>query len=274
MSRRSRDLADLTVLRFVPGDSVVHRVGALTKILGLVAMTVALTIRVSWTAIGIIAGAGVVTFAIARLPLGVVPRPPRLLWWGLLVSGAFAVISGGDPTVEVAGRVIELGGIEAFVRFFLVTAVVLLLAGLVGWTTPAADLTPAIASILRPLRRLGVPVTELVAALSLAVRVLPMLLEELRTLAVVLRRRGVDQRTLSELVVDVIATGTTTRLRRARELGDALAARGGTAAPALRRPWRLLASVALLFVLAVAAAAIAVGRISPTPAPMLRGSAR
>ncbi len=259
MTRRSRDLADLTVLRYVPGDSVVHRVGALPKILGLVALTVALAIRVSWVAVGIVAGAGLVGFVAARLPLGVVPRPPRLLWWGLLVSAAFAVISGGDPTVDVAGRAIELGGIEAFVRFFLVTAIVLLLAGLVGWTTPAADLTPAIASILRPFGRLGVPTTELVAALSLSVRVLPMLLEELRTLAVVLRRRDVDQRTLSELVVDVIATITTTGVRRARELGDALAARGGTAAPATRRPWRLVDAVALVVVLAVAVATVAAG---------------
>ncbi len=259
MTRRSRDLADLTVLRYVPGDSVVHRVGALPKILGLVALTVALAIRVSWVAVGIVAGAGLIAFLAARLPLGVVPRPPRLLWWGLLVSAAFAVISGGDPTVDVGGRTIELGGIEAFVRFFLVTAIVLLLAGLVGWTTPAADLTPAIASMLRPLGRVGVPTAELVAALSLSVRVLPMLLEELRTLAVVLRRRGVDQRTLSELVVDVIATVTTTGVRRARELGDALDARGGTAAPAARRPWRPIDVVALVAVLAVASAAIAVG---------------
>ncbi|MEO1064974.1 MAG: energy-coupling factor transporter transmembrane protein EcfT [Actinomycetota bacterium] len=259
MTRRSRDLADLTVLRYVPGDSPVHRVGALPKILGLVAMTIALTIRVSWEAIGIVAAAAVLAFVLARLPLGVVPRPPRLLWWGVAISGAFAVISGGDPTVEILGRAVELGGVEAFVRFFLVTALVLLLAGLVGWTTPAADLTPAIASILRPFGRLGLPVDELVAALSLAVRVLPMLLEELRTLAVVLRRRTVEQRSVGALVVDVLATITTTGVRRAAELGRALEARGGTAAPAVRRPWRPIDLGALVVVLSVATAAVVVG---------------
>lgn len=259
MTRRSKDLADLTVLRYVPGDSLVHRVGALPKILGLVATTVALAIRVSWVAIGIVAGAAVVAFLLARLPLGVVPRPPRLLWWGLLVSGSFAVISGGEPSVEVAGQVIELGGIEAFVRFFTVTVVVLLLAGLVGWTTPAADLTPAIESILRPFGRLGVPTAELVAALSLAVRVLPMLLEELRTLAVVLRRRQLEDRSLGALVVDVLATITTTGVRRARELGDALAARGGTAVPWHRRAWSGIDTVALVLVFAVAVTAVLVG---------------
>ncbi|MEM8903848.1 MAG: energy-coupling factor transporter transmembrane protein EcfT [Actinomycetota bacterium] len=259
MSRRSRDLADLTVLRYVPGESVIHRVGALPKILGLVALTVALTVRVSWTAIGIVAATGVIGFVLARLPLGVLPRPPRLLWWGVAVSAAFAVISGGDPGVEVLGRTIELGGVESFVRFFLLAALVLLLAGLVGWTTPAADLTPAIASILRPLGRLGVPTGELISSLSLAVRVLPMLLEELRTLAVVLVRRDVGRRTVGQIVVDVIATVTTTGVRRATELGAALDARGGTAAPTTPRRWRPIDGAAVVVVAGVAGAALVLG---------------
>ncbi|MEM9036276.1 MAG: energy-coupling factor transporter transmembrane protein EcfT [Actinomycetota bacterium] len=257
MSRRSRDLADLTVLRYVPGDSVVHRAGALAKILVLVAMTIALAARASWPAIATAGGLAVVGFVAAGLPLGVLPRPPRLLWWGLGLSATLAVIAGGEPEIVVAGTSFEVGGLEAFLRFFALTIVVLGTAGLVGWTTPAADLTPAIAAILRPLRPLRVPVDELVSALALSVRVLPLLIDEMRTVALVLRtREPKDDRKLSSLVLDVMATVVATSVRRAVELGDALMTRGGSRVPASSTPFGVLDG--LIVVLGVGLAVVMV----------------
>lgn len=257
MSRRAPDLADLTVLRHVPGTSVVHRLAALTKIVVLVALTVALAARASWWAVAATGGVAVGGFLLARLPVGVLPRPPRILWWALGASAGLALIAGGEPNVELAGVELGLGGIEAFLRFLALTATVLGLAGLVGWTTPAADLTPAIATILRPLRRLRLPVDELVASLALAVRVLPLLIDELRTVALVLRQRDPnDRRSLTAVALDVMATVVTVSVRRAGELGDALVARGGIRAP--YRPVRLrLADVAtMLSAIGVAIAVI------------------
>jgi energy-coupling factor transport system permease protein len=258
MSGRAPDLADLTVLRHVPGSSVVHRLGALSKIVVLASLTIALAARASWWAVAVAGGVAIGGFVLARLPLGVLPRPPRVLWWALGASAALAVVAGGEPEVDLLGVELGLGGLEAFLRFLALTVVVLGLAGLVGWTTPAADLTPAIATILRPFRRLGLPVEELVAALALAVRVLPMLIDELRTVALVLRQRDPDdRRSVTAVLLDVMATVVTVSVRRAGELGDALVARGGIRAP-YRRPRLRVGDVVVMTTAIATAIAIVV----------------
>ena len=110
-----------------------------------------------------------VAFLAARLPRGISPRLP---WWlaGVILVGALlALVSGGPPDVHVASLKIGLGGLGNFGRFTMVGVDVLAAAALLGWTTPLADLSPALGRLLGPLRRLRVPVDEL-GALANAIR--------------------------------------------------------------------------------------------------------
>lgn len=251
-SRRSRqmDLADLTVLRHVPGESWMHRRSATAKVISLVALVLTLAISARWTALAVVGGAVVAGFTLARLPLGVAPRPPRLLWLGMAVMVTISALAGGDPIVGG----VELGGLVVAARFLLFTVIMLSLAGLVGWTTPSADLTPAVATLLRPLRPLRIPVDELVVALALAVRALPLLLDELRTLAAVWRTRPASgRRSYGEIGATVVANA----VRRSEEIGDAVLTRGGPVAPARSVRWTAGDSV-LIAVVAVVCVAVLV----------------
>lgn len=247
---RRLDLADLTVLRYVPGTSWLHRRSATAKVLGLVILVISLAVSATWSTVGSTAALVAVGLVVARLPVGVAPRPPRVMWIGMALVLGISLLSGGDPTVAGVG----LGGVLITLRLFAFTVTVLALAGLVGWTTPAADLTPAIATILRPLRRVRVPVDELIAALALAIRSLPLLLDEFRTLTAVWRLRpGRDRATLT----DIGAAAVTNAVRRASELGDAVLARGGATPPATPTSWSWGDGVLLAAVLAVATTNVA-----------------
>ncbi len=253
--RRAGDLADLTVLRYVPVDSPVHRLGAAPKIIGLTAMTVALTARASWWAVAVVAGLALLGLVVARIPPGAAPRPPRLLWIGIGLSAGLAVVAGGEPDVTLVGVTVGLGGLAVFARFLAVTILVLAMAGLIGWTTPAADLTPAVAWMLGSLRRLRVPVDELVTALALAVRTLPLLLDELRTLVAVTRTRP-PERDARQRWGDAAATAVVASVRRAEELGATLTARGGLAAPTEPLRWRFTDRLVSVVLVAYAMAVI------------------
>jgi len=96
-----------------------------------------------------------------------------------------------------------------------------------------ADLAPALRRLLAPLRLARFPVDELATAVALTVRCLSLLVDELRTLqaACHVRRaaaRGVRPR-LVELH-DLLVVALVVAMRRARELGQAIDARGGGAA--------------------------------------------
>lgn len=253
-------ISQFNLFRYVEGSTVIHRADARPKVLGLTVLVFVFSFSPGWWAVAIVWLLGAAVFLLARLPLSVLPSPPKLLYWAMGIAMFFGLVSGGDPIVSVGGLSVGLGGAIVQLRFFLVTLGLLLLALLIGWTTPAADLPRAAAWILHPLRLLRVPIDELVAALTLAVRALPLVADEFTTVTTLWRTRprrpgldGVNGR-LAE-GIDVAATVTTASVRRATELGEALEYRGPMVVHHRHPPWTL-ADLVVFALLAGAAVAI------------------
>jgi energy-coupling factor transporter transmembrane protein EcfT len=269
--RKVRRPVELTFLRLVPRDSVVHHVWAGTKLL--VAATLALVVSISptWAMIGVAAGIVVTGLLCARVPLGAFPRLPHWFYLALLIGGALNLLSGVEPVVHVGGISLSLGGVEEWARFTALAVVLVTSGALVGWTTPLGDVAPALRTLLRPLRWLHLPVDEWVMAIALAIRCLPMLIDEIRLLGAARRLRAHDANglrdqnnvTIRQLLVethDLLATAIVTSIRRARDLADAMMARGGLggAVSATRRGPGVLDFAVLLAVLAVCVVCLAV----------------
>ncbi len=253
-------ISQFNLFRYVDGSTLVHRADARPKVLGLTILVFVFSFSPGWWGIGIVWALGVLLFVLARLPLSVLPRPPRLLFYAMGIAMFFGVVSGGDPVVGIGGFAIGLGGAILQLRFFLVTLGLLFLALLIGWTTASADLPRAAAWMLRPLRLVRLPIDELVAALTLAVRALPLVADEFTTVTTLWRTRprrpgleGLNGKMVEG--VDVFATITTASVRRATELGEALEYRGPMIV-AHRHPKWTIADVVLFALLAAAAAAV------------------
>jgi energy-coupling factor transporter transmembrane protein EcfT len=261
--RRARRGGELRLVRVLPGDGALRRCWAGTKLISLVLVSVALFLWPTWSGEGVVALVLAGALVATRVPRGALGRAPGWLLALLAVGALLALVAGGRPQVRVFGASVELGGIESFARLVVLAAEVLVAAALVGWTTPVADLAPALGRLLAPLRRLRVPVDELVGTTALAVRCLPLLAEELRVLRAAREARaperpvgGLEARLedLAELVTAAVAAA----LRRASELAAAIDARGGvpTAPPESHRLALLDAVVLGLVVAAVAVVAV------------------
>lgn len=208
-------------LRQVPGDSFVHRLWAGTKLLIVLILGLMTWALPSWPALGMVAGVVIVTALIAGIPLGAIPRPPWW-FWGLIGIG-----------VAVNASFAGLAGALVFLR---ATALALVLVGssiLVIWTTPMADVAPAIARLMRPLRWFRLPVDEWAVSIALCLRGLPMLIEELRMLRAEHKLRPVargrtDHPSAEMGILDLITAAMSSALRRSSEMAEAITARGGT----------------------------------------------
>jgi energy-coupling factor transport system permease protein len=129
---------------------------------------------------------------------------------------------------------LSLGGLSTWGRLTMILILLVLSAALIGWTTPLGEIPAALTVLGRPLRRVGLPIEEWVNATALAIRSLPSLIDESRTLIAARRlRRRVDRggwrdgrQAMDELGLLAI-TAITVALRRARDLSDAITARGG-----------------------------------------------
>ena len=259
---RNLQLGDIHVVRFVLGTSPLHRMWAGTKLVALGLLSIGLLLWPSWKSIGIVGALVLIAFLVARLPRGISPRLP---WWlgGFLLAGAaLALVSGGQPDVHFGSLKVGLGGLGNFMRFSMVGVDVLSSAALLGWTTPLADLSPALGRLLGPLRHLRVPVDELVGAIALSIRCLPLLLEEARVLRAARRaRRPASSRSFRELgdeSVEVVFGALANAIRRAREIAEAIESRGGvpTVAPETHPFTRVDVVALLVSVVGVAAMAV------------------
>lgn len=251
----------------VPGGSVIHDLWAGTKLLVVFAVSVLLTFYPGWVTIGTIAALVLAAAWIARIPRGALPSIPHWLWIVLAIGGLTAASAGGHPSISVGGVELGLGGALHFLRITALSVVLLALGAMVSWTTNVAEIAPAVATLSRPLRIVGIPIEEWAVALALALRAFPMLIGEFRVLYAARRlrpkriprsRKARRQRHALELV-DLLAAAVTVTLRRADEMGDAITARGGigqlSANPA--RP-KLADWVTLAITVAASGAAVAI----------------
>jgi energy-coupling factor transporter transmembrane protein EcfT len=264
--RTSASLADVHVLRYVPVESVVHRLWAGTKLLAVVALSVVTWFRPTWVAIALIGALIAGAVVAAHIPRGAVPRVPRALVILFLIGAPLSMLSTRPPHVDLFVVTLSLGALEQWLRFSALGLVLLASVTLVGWTTPLSELAPALRRLLRPGAVLRLPVDDIATVTALCARCLPLLVDEIRILFAARRLRPqVHYRSrrarfgaLVREPVDLLVAAITVSLRRAGEMADAMDARGGTATPSdapgpgARDVW------ALALVVAVAAAAIAI----------------
>jgi len=232
----ARQRKPVVLLRPVPGDSVVHRMWAGTKLLAAAAIGVLLTFYPGWVPIGAVALLVLIAARLAHVPRGAVPSIPRWLWVLLFLGGLTATFAGGSPVIEMGSLDVGLGGLLNFLRITVLSIVLLGLGAMVSWTTNVAEVAPAVAVLGRPLRILRIPVDEWAVALALALRAFPMLIDEFRVLYAArrLRPKAASPKSLRGRyrqwwleLIDLLAAAIIVALRRADEMGDAITARGG-----------------------------------------------
>ena len=261
----TRQRALVVLLRPVPGDTVIHRLWAGTKLIAVPGIGVQLTFYPGWVPIGLVAALILTTARLAHITRGALPSFPRWLWFLLFLGGATAAFAGCSPVIHLGSVELALGGLLAFLRITAVSIVLLGLGAMVSWTTNVAEIAPAVAKLGRPLRPLRIPVDEWAVALALALRAFPMLIDEFRVLyasrrlrpKLVPTTRRARRRRWALEVVDLLAAGITVALRRADEVGDAITARGGagqiSAVPSgpKRADWVALSIVVLVCAVAL-----------------------
>lgn len=201
---------------YEPGTSVLHRVPAGPKLLGLLVLATVTVLIGSPLQLGVLAGAVAVGYVVARVPARRVWQLTRTLLPLLVLLFAVQAWLLGPAAAAVLG-----------LRLFVALGA----ANLFTVTTRVDAVVAAIERGLGPLRRFGVRPDRLGLLVGLtiaAVGTLSGIAGEVREAA---RARGADRS-----VVALVAPFLVRTLRHADELGEALAARGiGDEEPGPRR---------------------------------------
>lgn len=189
-----------------PGTSVLHRLPAglklgLLVLAGIASAFIHSTVVTASTIVIVLVG-----YVIGRMPVRVLLQMLRPLLFVLVPLGIFqTIVAGWERAFVIVGVIVAL----------------VLLANLVTLTTRTSDLIDVVVRVCGPLRPLGVNPERVGLMLQLAIRAVPLIVDLGRRVREAQHARGLSASPRAFAVPLIVGA-----LRRADELGDALAARG------------------------------------------------
>lgn len=222
-------LKDITLGQYFPGDTPIHRLDPRTKLILVVLYIVALFQAKAWPSYLLLIALTIICMAISRIT-------PRNIFKGLkpmlFIIAVTALLNlfytKGTPVRE--GWIITWEGIDHAVKMML--RITLLITGtfLLTYTTSPMALTDGLEMLLRPLKKLKVPVHEMTLMMSMALRFIPTLIEETDKIMSAQKARGADFETGSliqraKALLPILVPLFVSSFRRADELAVAMESR-------------------------------------------------
>ena len=222
----------ITLGRYVPANSPLHRLDPRTKIVcGLALMVTVFFINTPvQLAFGWMVALALV-FA-SRVPAGKGLSSIRPIITFLIVLSFFnlLLVRTGDVLVAAGPLCITTGGLWAAVNYSLRLVVAVIAATLIMLTTTPTQLTDAFEALLEPLSLLGLPSHEIAMVFSLMLRFIPTIADEASAIidaqtarGGALAEGGLVQRVRA--VIPIIVALLASSLRHANGLSRALDAR-------------------------------------------------
>lgn len=224
-------IRDITIGQYFPGQSAIHRMDPRIKILLSVLYIVMLFVADNmW---GLLLGVlfGFAAYLISRIPLSMIwksmkPVIPIVIFTAVLNL----FLSTGDPLWQWKFLKITKEGIETAV--FMSVRILCLIAGtsLLTYTTSPIALTDGIERLLSPLKKIKLPVHELAMMMTIALRFIPLLIDETEKIMNAQKARGamLDNGKFMERIkalVPVLIPLFISAFRRADELAMAMECR-------------------------------------------------
>lgn len=183
--------------QYYPGNSILHRLDPRTKLIGLVAlMTMAFMSKTAW-AYALLGTATILLVFLSQVPIKTYLRGLRTII-GLLVFVTVLnmFFATGEKLLFSFGfiKVYQEGLIQA--GFVIVRVVILVfISTVLTLTTPPIALADGLEYFLSPLSKIGVPAHEIAMMMTIALRFIPNLMEEMDRIIKAQKARGANLET-------------------------------------------------------------------------------
>ncbi|MCI9032001.1 MAG: energy-coupling factor transporter transmembrane protein EcfT [Clostridia bacterium] len=227
-------MRDVSFGQYYPVSSPVHRLDPRTKLLASIIYIVTLFFINTFTGFGIMALFLLIVVLLSRVPIGKVLRSVKavlfLLIFTLIIS--FFFYRGSPENLIWEWGVIHLYWDGLWSSLKLCIRLLLLVMGpaLLTLTTTPVDLTNGLESLLKPLALIRLPVHTLAMIMSMALRLIPTLMEETDKIISAQKARCAEFESgnifkRAKAMLPVLIPLFVSSFRRADELADAMDSR-------------------------------------------------
>ena len=171
-------IRDITIGQYYPADSILHRLDPRVKFIGTIVYIVSLFVFDSW---GYILGAAflIAMILLSKVPFSFMVRGLKAIVVLLLITMIFNVLlTPGNVLWQWGILRVTTEGLVLAGKMGIRLGFLILGASLMTLTTTPTKLTDALEKLMRPLKKIHVPVHEIAMMMSIALRFITILLEE------------------------------------------------------------------------------------------------
>lgn len=224
-------LRDITIGQYYPTGSVIHRMDPRVKLFG------TLVFLISVFAYKGVVGLAVVTLflaaviSISKVPFHYMIKGLRAIMILMLITAVFNLfLTPGEVLVQIWRLKITKEGVMAAIRMAIRLTYLILGTSLMTLTTTPNQLTDGLEKALKPLNKIHVPVHEIAMMMSIALRFIPILIEETDKIMKAQMARGAsfDEGNMikkAKSLVPLLVPLFISAFRRANDLAMAMEAR-------------------------------------------------
>jgi energy-coupling factor transport system permease protein len=188
-------LQDITLGRYVPAESLLHRLDPRTKFVSVLALMIAVLSASAFVPLFFFGFFLSAAIAQSGLPVGLVLRNLRpFLWLFFFTFALHALLTPGQAlwVLPYGDFAVTREGLARGAFFSLRLSAVIVTASLMTLTTAPLELTSGLERLLGPLRRFGFPAHELALMVTISLRFIPVLIDEAERLRKAQLARGAD----------------------------------------------------------------------------------
>ena len=210
-------MRDITIGQYYPADSILHRLDPRVKFVSTLVYIISLFVFSSWVGYGVAALFLVAMIVLSKVPFGFMVKGLKPIMVLLLITMFFNL-------VFTPGEVLWSFWMGIRLVFLIIGASIMTL------TTTPNQLTDGLERLLRPLNKIHVPVHEIAMMMSIALRFIPILMEETDKIMKAQMARGADFETGNLIqkvknMVPLLVPLFISAFRRANDLAMAMEAR-------------------------------------------------
>ncbi len=224
-------LRDITIGQFFPAKSVIHRLDPRVKLFGTVLFIVSLFIGTNPLVYGLAVAFILICIKLSKVPFKYIVRGLKSIIFILLLSLVFNLfLTDGRPLITIWKLTITYEGLTQ--ASYMGVRLILLIVGssLMTLTTTPNDLTDALEHSMGFLKVIKIPVHEISMMMSIALRFIPILIEETDKIMKAQQARGANFETgnvikRSKAMIPLLVPLFVSAIRRAYDLATAMEAR-------------------------------------------------
>ncbi len=224
-------LRDITLGQYYQTDSVIHRLDPRVKLVATFVFIISLFLVDNFTGYLIAAAFLACMVKISNVPFRFMVKGMKSIVFLLLIAVIFNLfLTPGEPFISVWKLTVTKEGLKLAAMMAVRLVFLIIGSSLMTLTTTPNNLTDGMEKLMSPLKRLHVPVHEIAMMMSIALRFIPILLEETDKIMKAQIARGADfesgnlikkARSLVPLLVPLFISA----FRRANDLAMAMEAR-------------------------------------------------